>query len=642
MLLKLRGGLNSFFVTALLGLLIAAFAVWGIGPGMLAGSNQSVATVGDTEIATNRYFNTVQQRAQSMQLQFGGAISTTQIIQAMQLDRQILSQMIVDAAIKEHISKLGLRASDAQLANELRSIEAFSNFDGSFSPQMMKQALSQAKISESELMDDLRTGVARRQLLESLMVDDMMPRALAENLYVWRAERRQASLINISASALTDIPAPTEDELTSFYDANKSNYMTPERRSYTYMMLTPEYFESQIEIPEGRLEEIYQQDIDTYSGSELRTVLQVNFNTSEKAEEFVAAVKSGADFIETAVASTDFAANEIDLGDNSREEMESVFGDETASLVFNLNVNEPSAPQEDISGFSVFMVPAITKIDERSFEDVKAEIEAEFRNEAAIDLLYDNQDKVSLALDDITSVSDIAENLGLPVATITDVDANGLGVDGNRIVTQQNEYAVQSAAFRAEIGYEPTITDLDPTDTAAGIFVFNLLDVKDPAQISFDDARAKLTSDLTAQRKQQRAGEIADQAAERLRRGEASELIAEELGGTSFDAKNVARTGGENTSISANIRNLIFDLGIGEVDSAASADNDGYVVVKVVSATPGNPITSDPAVNTLLDEVNASFQEELFTQYQAYLTSLYPAVVNEPLIRQLFSPDAQQ
>ena len=45
MLLKLRGGLDSFFVTILLGLLIGAFAIFGIGPSVLNSGNQSVATV---------------------------------------------------------------------------------------------------------------------------------------------------------------------------------------------------------------------------------------------------------------------------------------------------------------------------------------------------------------------------------------------------------------------------------------------------------------------------------------------------------------------------------------------------------------------------------------------------------------------
>lgn len=639
MLLKLRGGLDSFFVTALLGLLIAAFAIWGIGPGMLSSSNQSVATVGDTEVSTTRFFNAVQQRAQQMQIQFGGDFSTPQLVQMLQLDRQVLGQMIVDATIREHVSSMGLRATDEQLAKQLRSIEAFSMPDGSFSQQLMLQALNTANITERELFDDLRYGVARQQLLESFLVEDMMPRALAENLHVWQAERRQASMINITANDLADIPAPTEEDIAAFYENSKATYMTPQRRSYSYLLLTPEYFADQVEIEDGVLEANYQSRLEEFAPSETRTVYQVSFDTQADAAEFVAAVNGGASFIEAAAARTDFTEAEINLGENKRADVEAAFGAEAANIVFSLNENAPSTPTEDIAGWSVFMVPTIVKNEGRTFEDVKAELETAYRNEEAIDILFDYQERIDTAMENTSSVAEIAQAVGLPLAVVTDVDSTGVGADGARVITQQNEYIVQSTAFREELGQEPSLTDLNPRDPTAGVYLLELNEIKEPAEQPLVDVRFRVEADLLRQRRQEKAGEIADAAAERLRNGESAELIADELGGTSFDAKNVARTGEANAGLSANIRRLIFDLDVGETDTEASADGNGYVVVKVLEATPGDPATADAAVGTLLDQLNSGFENELFIQYQAYLTERYPAKTNEALIQQLFSPE---
>ncbi len=639
MLLKLRGGLDSFFVTVLLGLLIAAFAVWGIGPGMLSSSNQSVATVGDTEVSTNRFFNLVQQRAQALQVQFGGEFSTPQLVQMMQLDRQVLGQMLVDAAVKEHISSLGLRATDDQLATELRSIEAFSIPGAGFSPELMQQALVRNNITQSELLDDLRSSVTRTQLIESFIVEDMIPRGLAEQLHIWQAERRSAAMINFPADAFADLPAPTEEELAEYYEASKSGYMTPERRTYDYLLLTPEYFAAQVEVPEGTIEGIYEAQADQYAASELRTVFQVSFDSEQEALEFAATVNGGADFTETAVASTDFAANEIDLGDNTRSDIETEFGPEAAELVFGLVQNQPSAPIEDIGGWSVFMVPNVTNIDGRSFEDVRAELEQEYRLEAAIDIMFDFQNEIDIAMETTSDLTQIAQTVGLALATVTGVDAQGRGADGNQVVTQQNEYIVQSAVFREELGAEPTITDLNPQDATAGMYLFELKDVSEPAEQELEAIRNQVTADWTREKQQEKAGEISDQASARLRAGEAPEVVAEELGGTSFQANNVARTGDNTSNLAANIRRLIFDLDVGSIDSAAAADGNGYVVVQVLGSEAGNPETSGAAVDTLLDQLNADFQEELFVQYQSYLTELYPADVNNVLIQQLFSPE---
>ncbi len=639
MLLKLRGGLNSFFVTILLGLLIAAFAIFGIGPGMLTGSNQSVAKVGDTEVSTNRFFNAVQQRAQTLQAQFGGQFSTPQLVQMMQLDQQILNQMLVEASVKEHVSSLGLRATDKQTATELRGFEAFTNLDGSFSQQLMLQALRQNNINESELLNDLRSGIARQQLIESFIVEDMIPRDLANQLYIWQAERRQASLINFAASEITGVTAPTDEQTQEHYDANKASYMTAERRSYDYVLLTPAYFAAQVEIPAGTIEADYQSRSAEFGASELRTIFQAIFDTEQDANDFITTVAGGADFTETAVASTEFAANEIDLGDNTRADMEAEFNTAAADLVFSLEENKPSAPFEDIGGWSVFMVPSITIIEGKSFDDVKAELEQEYRNDEAINTLFDFQNSINDAMEESGDLKTVATTLGIPLAQIVGVDAQGQGADGSQVVTQQNEYIVQSAVFREELGAEATITDLNPTDATAGFFLFNLIEITSPAQQELETVRGAVVADWTAKAKQAKAGEIAEAAVERLKNGEAAELIAEELGGISFDAKNVARTGDSNSGVAANIRNLIFDLDKGAVDSAAAADGNGYVVVKIIDASAGNPETAETAVNTLLDKLNADFQEELFVQYQAYLATRYPAEVNSLLIQQLFSPE---
>lgn len=642
MLLKMRGGLDSIFVTILLGLLIAAFAIFGIGPGMLAGSNQSVAQVGDTEVSTNRYATEVQRRAQEMQAQFGSTFSTPQLIQMLRIDQQVLQRMIADAAIKEHISTLGLRATDAQVASELNSIDAFKLFGGGFSPESLDLALQQAGITRNELIRDLGEGVARRQLLQSFLSKDLMSASMAEQLHVWQGERRTASLVNISASGLSDIPVPTEEEITEYFTSNKANYMTPERRSYQYLLLTPEYLASRVEIPEGRMRELYDERADEYAASETRSLLQVNFDTKEEAEAFAAAVTTSGNFYGSVETLTDFTRDEVGLGDLSKADVASQFNEEASNVVFGLAENTPSEPFEDLGLWNVFYVNGITRTEGRSFEDVAVELEATFRQEEAIELMYDYIGKIDEAMEETSDLVDIASRVGLDLATVSNVDAQGTLPDGSRAITQQNEFTIHSAVFRETIDVEPTLTDLNPTDATAGSYLFQISEITDPQEQELATVRSDVVAAMDAARRQEKAGEIAIQVADRLKAGDSPELIAEEVGGTSFEAKNVARTGDENSGLSQNIRRLIFDLSVGQTDSEASADGDGYVVVRVLEARPGDPVTGAGAVNALIDQLNTGFENEMFQQYETYLRSQYDVSVNNALIQQLFSQDALQ
>lgn len=643
MLLKLRGGLDSIFVTILLGVLIAAFAIFGIGPGMLTGNTSSVASVGSTEVPTQEYVNAVQRRAQQLQIQFGGQLSTQQIIQMMRLDAQILEQMIGDAAVAEHLKELGLRTTDAQLARAIREFEAFKAPDGSFSPQLLQQALSRAGITEKQLYDDLRRSAATQQLFGSMTALTPVPEALAEKLYVWQAERRRATMINFAASDITDAPEPSVEELTSYYEDKKAGYMTPERRSYRYILVTPDRFMEQVEISEDDLRSEYDRRASDYIQEELRSLLQANFSDEAAASAFRDQVEAGADFATLAADLTGFSAEEIDLGDNSRSDITTDFDAATADTVFGLAEGELSQPVQGLAGWNVFKVTSITAGNEQSFESVLADLEANYRREEAVNLMFDFMDPLEDAIAEDGVLQAVADKLDLALASVTNVDQQGRGPEGSQLITQQDEYTIMQRAFNLEVGDEPEVTDLDPQDSTKGVYLAELTEVVEPQQQSLDDVRTEIRASWVADRQKEMAAALAEQAKTRLEAGEDPEEIAATLGGTSFDAKNVARTGDSSSSLSANIRRLIFDLPQGSIDSERAADDNGYVVVRVDAITPGDPELRPEAVADLHQSLDQQFEGEIFQQYQAALRKKYSPEVNNALVERLFqAPDDAQ
>jgi len=642
MLFNLRGALDSFLVKLLLALLIAAFAIWGIGPGMLAGSTRTVAKVGDTEVPTQAYANAVQRQAQQLQQQFGGQMSTDEIIRMMGLDYNILNQMVSDAAISEHMSEMGLRATETQLAKEIRSFEAFQAPDGSFSPEMMDRALQNAGFTKEELYNDLRRGIARNQLMGSMGAATLLPRSTAEQLYIWQAERRRAAMINFSASDITEIAEPTEEELLAHYEASKAGYMTPERRSYRYIMLTPDQFADKVDLIEDDILAAYENRADEYITAESRELQQVSFPSEEEAAAFAEKVSAGADFVEAGAEATSFTADEISLGVNTREEVSSTFNAATADAVFALEEGSVSAPIEGIAGWSVFKVTAVNAGSSVSLDEVRAEIEASLRAERAIDLMFDFLPQLEDTVAEDGTLAPVAEKLNLALATVTGVDAQGTNASGDQVVTQQNEYAVMQDAFQLEVGMEPSVKDLDPRDNTKGLYLVELTEIQEPSERTYEEVASRVRSAWETEERQRRAGEIAEEAKTRLIAGEDPEAIADALGGTSFDAKNVSRTAEGNSGLSQNIRRLIFDLPVGEVDSERAADGNGYVVVRVDGVMPGEPENNVAAVDALHAQLVEQFQGELFQEYQAYLLNNYEPQVNRNIVQQLFRSQNEQ
>jgi len=642
MLLKLRGGQGSFFATILLGVLIASFAIWGIGPTVFSSASQTVAQVGETEVHAQSYYRRVQNRAQTLQAQFGGSMSSQEIINLMRLDQQVLSQMIGEAAITEHLRLLGMRAGNTEVRKELESYEGFVLPDGTLSKDMVLQALRNTGMTRAEFMNDVRGTISRRNLLQTLIGNEApLGKGFAEELYRYQAERRRATMINFPADSVEGVIAPTEEELQTYYEDNKTAYYTDERRTYNYILVTPEQFEDAVQLPEGIVEQEYESRIDEFVTPELRGLQQVGFNDKASADAFLTAVTSGADFIEAATAVTAFSAEEIELGDFSKADVENDYSAEIAELIFAQNEGGVTPPVESFGGWNVFKVVSITKAAETTLEDVRAEIEGDLKAEAAIDLMYEKVDLISDAMAEESQVAAIAEKAGLPMATVTAVNNQGLSPDGTPAVTQQNESIILRAAFQQEIGIEADIVDLDPRDSSKGLYMVELTEVTDPAERPFEEVKADVEAALLSIKRSERAAEIAEQAKARMEAGEVAEDVAADLGGTSFIAKNVARSADENTSLAPNIRRLIFDLEPNSIDFEQAADANGYILVRVDEVTPGDPSARPADVLALQSRLNNQVLDELYIQYLSHLRNQYQPTTNPALLQSLFTDNNQ-
>jgi len=642
MLLKLRGGLDSIFVTVLLGVLIGSFAIFGIGSSVFTSNNQQVATVGDTIIPTQQYANRVQQRARALQAQFGAQFTAPQLIRMMRLDEQILQQMIAEAALSEHLSSLGMRAGNTELREELETYEGFVLPDGTLSKDMVLQALNNTGLTRADFMDQVRRGISQRNLVSTFEAENMMSRSYAEALYVWQAERRRATMIDIKAADITGIAEPLESELQAYYDLNKGAYTTPENRSYKYILVTPQQFMAQIEVPEDKILEEYESRAADYIRAERRGLQQVSFNDKAAAEAFLIAVNSGADFVEAGASVTSFTAEEIELGNFEKSEAINDFGEASADSIFALEEGGISAPLERFGSWNIYKVASVTAAEESSLEEVRDEVTATLKQYEAEDMLYTMVDTISEAMGEETSLDAIAKASGLPLASVTKITAQGQSASGEAAATLANEFTILREAFSKEVDVEADMIDLDPQDSAKGFYLVEVTAIEEPAERALEDIRNELTAAWTQDQRLEKASEIAETAKTRLASGEDAEAIALDLNAVSFDAKNVARTADEGSSLSPSIRRLIFDLDKNGIDVDRAADGNGYVVVRVDDVTPGDPAASAAAVDVLLTQLNTQVVDDIFTQYQGYLLKSYETTVNTAVQQSLFADNPQQ
>src|ERR1700710_148780 len=118
--------LGKAIMSVVMGVLIISFGVWGIADIFKGFGQSTLATIGRTEISTEQFRQLYTDRLQQIGRQFGRPLTMDQA-RAFGLDRQVLQQVIAEAALDDKARRMGLGMSDAEA---MRMIYADPNFKG--------------------------------------------------------------------------------------------------------------------------------------------------------------------------------------------------------------------------------------------------------------------------------------------------------------------------------------------------------------------------------------------------------------------------------------------------------------------------------------------------------------------------------
>lgn len=638
-MVRSTAGKNNILVKILLTLLIASFAIFGVGGGLLNTNSGWVAKVGETEVKTNEFNQMVQNQARQYQQAFGGQLTAAEIIRRFQIDNQVLNQAMATAAFAEAGRLSGLRTTQEQISEELLELPYF-QINGSFNRNAMETVLRNNGMTIASFERSMARDMQVQQLVQAVSAPRPENTVMASWLYAYENERRTANLVNIGLDDVGEVEAPSEEEIQAYYTANAGNYMEPERRSWRYVLLTPAVFMASIEVEEEDIVAEYERNQDEWSTPETRDIQQVGFKTRLDAENFVARYAEGGDFAAIAAEMTDFSQEEISIGTFALSDLANAYDQTTAEAVFALEAGATSDIIQDFAGFSVFRVAQINPGDNKTLEDVREEIRTRLVGDLAIDEMYDMRIQLEDELGVEPSLQIVAEKLGLTVATVTDLDASGRKPDGTLSTTTAAEQAIAQQAFTLFEGDPVELFDVNPTTADDGIFGVQLTSITPTAEKPLEDVQDQIIAALTRERKLAAAGEIAEVVMNRLKAGEVAEDVIQETGGVALAARNVGRQAQtENSGVAANIRSLIYDLVPGEISVEQAGDGNGYVVVQL---TDVNRVDVDPnsfEVAARAGQLQTTLAGELQQFYNSALLARFDRSVNNPLIQQLYYSD---
>jgi peptidyl-prolyl cis-trans isomerase D len=444
MLHQMRQFTRSKVAVILIGLLVVAFAVWGIEDVFRGGSNTDAVSGKGVSVAADdvqRQFERQLRAVQNQARAQGQPLPTRDEAVEQGLHRRIAEQLAGEAVFARLGERLGLTSSDAMVAKVIQEDPTFvSELTGRFDPATYRRLLAENRISELDYQEDLRDALTRQQLARAFVAGVRAPSSFGTLLATFERERRSFSAAAIPAENVPQPAAPTDEQLQTFYDEQKEQFALPEFRALTIVSADPAAFAARLTVPEERIVEAYEFQKSRVSTPEVRSFVQLS-GADGRAEAEAAARRLAQGEAPQAIA-TDLGLQVIEGADRPRSE---ITDPRVADAVFRLAPGGTQAVEG--LAWSAVRLTSITPATTPTLEELRPAIVADLARQEAQGLIQDAEEQFQDLLDEGVAFEDAARRSGLVVSQTPPISAEGRTPDGQTVQSFPGGAPALTAAF---------------------------------------------------------------------------------------------------------------------------------------------------------------------------------------------------
>ena len=636
MLDAMRRHVANILVKILLGLLVIAFAFWGIGDYDIFGrrsQSNTVATVGEKKISIDEFKRVYQEEMETITRRLGRA-ATPEEAQVLGVVPRTLLRLTGVTALDLHASNLGITATNEIVGQFIKADNpSVIGLDGKTDMAKYAQVIRQSGYNSIQAYEEARRrDLMRQQLVETLGAWTQPQQFAIDALHRYRNEARVIEHLTPDFSKLA-VSEPSADRLKEHFEQNKGQYVALEERKANLLLVPREAALSRVSITDDEVKAAYDRAKASYDVPEKRRVAQLTFPDKAAAEKAYAELSKAKDFNEAA-AKAGFPAADIDLGLLTKPEM---IDPKIADAAFSLKKGELSKPVEGQFSVVLLRIGEIEGGKQRSFDEVKAEIRDNIAAERVGQQLQALHEQIEAARAKGTPLKEIAETLKVPFQEIGAVNRTGKTDDGRAVIAHADGGRIVEAIFGATPGVETDIVELSD----GGYAWFDLLGVTPQRPRAFDEVTAQVRTSLV---EEERRKEIASRVAKEidgLKPGEGLERIAKALGGKIERSKPVKRMPEAlPPGITTPLLQQAFTMAKDGVASMPTADSKSRTIFRVADVTAAQSPTPEEEA-ALKADVARQLRIDLIDQYVAGLRTRYGYTVDEKKLGEALSPQAE-
>jgi len=460
MLQKVRDNLKGTFVAVIVFLLfIVPLVLTGVGGGSYLGSavGGDVASVDGKSISSAELRRAIFIRKQSL-LSREGVDTEAEFLKDENLRGPVLDSLTRRVAVIVSARKGGMGVAESTVDKQILQQPEF-QLGGKFDPQTYRRLLNNLAYTPSSYKAALSEEVLLGQHVAGIELSSFSTEKELSDLVSLIEQRRSFYTVRVSKERVEESVEVTDDDISLYYEENRSEYIDEEKMSVEYIELSVDEVAAAVEIADEDIRQQYEQEISSFEESEAYEIAHLLIeNNNEQAtlvEEVDRKIKEGKDFSALVTEYSDDGGSS-DSGGNLGLMTEGIFPESFEKAVYALEQGQISEPVKTDAGIHFIKLIAKTVDKAPTYDVRKNVIENSLKQSEAEQIFAENFDRLGELTFNAADLSDAADALGLDVkTTATFSRTQGNDAAGNA--------AFRAAAFAEEVllnGYNSSVVEV--------------------------------------------------------------------------------------------------------------------------------------------------------------------------------------
>lgn len=615
MLQKLNERIQGVIAWLVIILIVITFTLFGVDYYMQSHHTSDAKAIVNGIPLANQAFETNYRRARAQQ-----ELSQMTASDEKRIQEQVLDQMIANEVVVQSANKFGFGVTTEQANLAILKIPQFQE-DGHFSAQKYQQALSGALFTPETFQKEVRQGMLLNQqrfafVGSSFALPDEIERFV--RLYL---QTRNYDYLTIPAALFVKDAKISVKEIKKYYQDNQNEFMSPEKVSLDYILLSMHDIRSKIKISEEDLKRYYDENKNNFLTPSQWKVAHILFSVPENATEsdderikkkadsaYQTLQKNPEQFDQLVQSLSD---DKLSLADKGVLPLLTAGHSDYDKILSQLTTpGQISLPEKSKHGYEIFKLieykPALIKPLSEVKNTIQDQLTTEMAQNQYAHLLEQLTDLSYQTPDSLDSVSDL---LKMPIQKSQLFSRAG----GSTELTKNK--LVINAAFSHDVlelnnNSEPVQLDNDSV-------VVVRVNQHIPSKVnSFESVQDQIKNILAIKTAQKKAKEVGSMLLNPVEAKNQKELIEK----NHFQWHSVMNASREHDKENSLINEVAFNLLRPESRDGIVLQNGDYVVVKLKQINDGKLDSMDKEQrDSLVQQIEASYG---MMDYDLYVNSL--------------------